>query len=54
VTLQVGVTLVFAVGILALFWLNRDRGTRPSPALWLPVVWMAIGGSRSVTQWLGG
>src|SRR5436309_2521469 len=43
--------LVCAVGVLGLFLLNRDRQSETSPALWLPVAWLAIGGSRNVTQW---
>jgi O-antigen ligase len=46
-------TAVFAVLIAALFWLDRDRASRTSPALWLPVIWFFIGGSRMVSQWLG-
>ena len=45
-------TLVFAIGTLGLFWLDRDRERRTSPALWLPIIWLAIGGSRNVSQWL--
>ena len=45
------VVLACAVVILGLFLLNRDRQAKTSPALWLPVVWLAIGGSRNVTQW---
>jgi len=32
--------------------LNRDRQARTSPALWLPVIWLAIGASRNVSLWL--
>jgi exopolysaccharide production protein ExoQ len=46
-------TLVCALGVLVLFWLDRDRDTRTSPALWLPVLWLAIGGSRNVSVWFG-
>src|SRR6266705_2205979 len=45
-------TIAFALGILGLFALDRDRKARTSPALWLPVVWLSIGGSRMVSQWL--
>src|SRR5580765_2866567 len=44
-------SLVFALGILALFRLDRDPEERTSPALWIPVVWMAIGASRNVSEW---
>src|SRR5713101_8317734 len=44
-------TLVFALGIVGLFALDRDRDERTSIALWLPVVWLCIGGSRMVSDW---
>src|SRR5260370_16982524 len=46
-------TLLFAVGIAGLFWLDRDESVRPSKALWLPIIWLSIDGSRSVSAWLG-
>jgi len=45
-------TVAFALGILVLFVLDRDRKVRTSLALWIPVVWLWIGGSRTVSQWL--
>jgi len=45
--------VVFAVGIIALFVLDRDAAVRTSPALWLPVLWVSLSGSRMVSQWLG-
>ena len=45
------VTFVYILGILGLFELNRDREARTSGALWLPVLWLALAGSRSVSQW---
>jgi exopolysaccharide production protein ExoQ len=45
-------TALYVVGILALFALGRERGVRTSPAIWLPVVWLMIGGSRNVSEWL--
>lgn len=45
-------TLVFILGILGLFVLDRDRGGRTSFAIWIPVIWLSIGGSRMVSQWL--
>jgi O-antigen ligase len=45
-------TAVCILGILGLFWLDRDAQVRTSKALWLPVIWLAIAGSRMVTQWL--
>ncbi len=46
-------TIVFAVGIVGLFFLGRDRKTRVSPALWIPVAWVSLAASRTVAQWLG-
>src|SRR6266446_3462553 len=40
--------------ILTLYFLNRDRNSRVSPALWVPVIWVSICASRMVSQWLGG
>jgi O-antigen ligase len=46
-------TALFAIGIAGLFWLDRDDSVRVSKALWLPVTWLAIAGSRSPSAWLG-
>jgi O-antigen ligase len=46
-------TLICACGIAGLFYLDRDKTIRPSKALWLPVVWIWIVGSRAVSAWLG-
>lgn len=47
-------TLVFDLGIIGLFYLNRDKSVRTSKALWIPVIWFWILGSKAVSQWLGG
>ena len=44
---------VWAAGVLGLFYLDRERGARPSKALWLPTLWLLINGSRPVSMWLG-
>jgi O-antigen ligase len=52
----VGFTLAFlicAVGTAALFYLDRDKSVRNAKALWLPVIWLWIIGSRPVSVWLG-
>jgi exopolysaccharide production protein ExoQ len=46
-------TLICACGIAGLFYLNRDRSVRTSKALWLPIIWVGIIGSRAVSGWLG-
>src|SRR5271155_5218682 len=45
--------LIFSVGIAGLFFLNRDNSVRTSKALWLPVLWLWIVGSRPVSMWFG-
>ncbi len=40
------------VGIVGLFVLDRDKGPRPSKALWIPVAWLFINCSRPVSLWL--
>jgi exopolysaccharide production protein ExoQ len=46
-------SLICACGIVGLFYLGRDRSVRTSKALWLPVVYLWIVGSRGVSAWLG-
>lgn len=43
---------VFVVGVLGLFALDRDRAAQTSKALWIPVIWLLINGSRPVSVWL--
>ncbi len=45
-------TIIFAIGIIGLFVLERDRTSRPSRAIWIPVMWLLIAGSRPVSSWL--
>ena len=35
-----------------MFLLNRDRKAKTSIALWIPVMWLLIAGSRAVSQWM--
>ncbi|HXZ39880.1 MAG TPA: O-antigen ligase family protein [Terriglobales bacterium] len=44
---------ICVVGIAGLFYLDRDASARPSRALWIPVLWLAIAGSRAVSVWFG-
>src|SRR6266852_507345 len=47
-------TIFFISGILGLFMLNWDWKARTSKALWIPVVWLWIAGSRPVSVWWEG
>lgn len=46
-------SLVYVCGIAVLFYLNRDKSIRTSKALWLPVFYLWIIGSRPISAWLG-
>lgn len=46
-------TLVYVCGIAGLFYLDRDKSIRTSKALWLPVIYLWVLGSRPVSFWLG-
>lgn len=46
-----GILLVLAM-IAGLFYLDREKGTATSRALWIPVLWLLIVGSRPVSMWL--
>src|SRR5215510_14306721 len=45
-------TLVYLFAIGCMFWLDRYRQRHTSKAIWIPVVYLWIIGSRSVAQWL--
>jgi exopolysaccharide production protein ExoQ len=45
-------SLICACGIAGLFYLDRDDSAHTSKALWLPVIWIWIVGSRPVSAWL--
>lgn len=47
-------TFIYCAGILGLFALNRDERARTSKALWIPVIWIMIIGSRAVSSWFRG
>jgi len=47
-------TLCCLAAIAGLFYLDRDEKARTSPWLWMPVVWIGLGGSRNLSVWLGG
>jgi exopolysaccharide production protein ExoQ len=44
-------TLVYAAGIAAIFYFDRDEGAHTSGGLWVPVVWLLINASRPVSAW---
>jgi exopolysaccharide production protein ExoQ len=46
-------SLICVCGIAGLFYLDRDRSVRTSKALWLPIIYLWIVGSRAVSVWLG-
>ena len=46
-------TAICFCGIAGLFYLDREKNARTSAALWLPVVWLCLGGSRPLSAWLG-
>lgn len=45
-------TLIFTLGILGLFFLDRNPELRTSPALWIPTLWFMISSSRPVVLWV--
>ena len=45
--------VLWFVLIVALFWWDPAKDSRVSLALWVPVIWMFILGSRLPSQWLG-
>jgi O-antigen ligase len=49
---QLIATIVVVTCIIALFILDRDAGERTSKALWIPVIWMLIVGSRGISEWM--
>src|SRR5215831_16351333 len=45
--------LVYTIGIAGLFYLDRDKTVKTSKALWLPILYLGILGSRPLSVWLG-
>lgn len=45
-------TLICILFIFYLFWVDRKKTDGPSNALWVPLAWMFLAGSRYVTSWL--
>jgi exopolysaccharide production protein ExoQ len=50
---QLIATVLFVVLIIGLFVLSRDKKMRTSKALWIPLIYLLIIGSRPVSSWLG-
>src|SRR6266404_3743951 len=46
-------SIIFTIGILGLFYLDRHEDSRVSKALWIPAVWLFLISSRPVSLWLG-
>lgn len=46
-------TAVCAAFIAWLFFGSEGKGYKPSTALWIPIAWMFLAGSRFVSSWLG-
>jgi O-antigen ligase len=46
-------SLIYVCGIAGLFYLDRDKSIKTSKALWLPVLYLWILGSRPLSYWLG-
>lgn len=47
-------TLLTFSGIFYLLWRDARHGEARGPALWIPVLWLCITGSRFVSQWMAG
>ena len=46
-------SIIFAIGILGLFYLDRDESSGVSKALWIPAIWLFLISSRPVSLWFG-
>src|SRR5205823_1135255 len=46
-------SIIFTIGILGLFYLDRDKTGRMSKALWIPAAWLFLISSRPTSLWLG-
>jgi O-antigen ligase len=46
-------SIIFTIGILGLFYLDRHEDSRVSKALWIPAVWLFLISSRPLSLWLG-
>jgi exopolysaccharide production protein ExoQ len=46
-------TVLFTVGIIGVFFLDRDKNRHVSKSLWIPTAWLFFCLSRSLSAWLG-
>jgi O-antigen ligase len=46
-------TIIYAIGICGLFYLDRHKDSRISNAIWIPAVWLFLISSRPISFWLG-
>ncbi len=46
-------SIIFTIGILGLFYLDRGSSPRLSKVLWIPAVWLFLISSRPFSLWLG-
>src|SRR4051812_31013930 len=51
--MQAVATIACAAFIVYLFWTSERHAEAPSKALWIPVIWMFLAGSRWLSAWLG-
>ncbi len=47
-------TILCAIGIPGLFYLDRHEDSQVSKALWIPAAWLFVISSRGVSSWLAG
>ena len=47
-------TVLVSIGIVGLFWLDREPRGRTSKALWISVVYLLINSSRPIAAWFAG
>jgi len=50
--MQIPASILCALVVACLFFLDRDTDARVSKALWIPTIWVLIIGSRPITSWL--
>lgn len=46
-------SIIFAIGILGLFHLDKGQGSRMSKGLWIAAIWLFLVCSRPVSMWFG-